>query len=145
VSLFIALRTRAFALLWTGQMISRFGDSLYRIALAWWVLEKTGSATAMSTVLVVSFLPMVVFLLVGGVVVDRLPRFRVMFAADVLNGSVVAVVSLLAATGALEIWHVYVVGALFGLAEAFFFPAYIASVPQIVPPSRCPAPTHSPA
>jgi len=139
VSLFIALRTRAFALLWTGQVISRLGDSLYRIALAWWVLEKTGSATAMSMVLVVSFLPMVLFLLVGGVVVDRLPRFRVMFAADVLNGSVVAVVSLLAATGALEIWHVYVAGALFGLAEAFFFPAYSASVPQIVPPQSLPS------
>ena len=139
MSLFIALRTRAFAMLWTGQVISRLGDSLYRIALAWWVLEKTGSATAMSMVLVVSFLPMVLFLLVGGVVVDRLPRFRVMFAADVLNGSVVAVVSLLAATGALEIWHVYVAGALFGLAEAFFFPAYSASVPQIVPPQSLPS------
>ena len=60
-----ALRYRSFALLWTGQTISRLGDSLYRIALAWWVLEETGSATAMGTVLVVSFLPMVLFLLVG--------------------------------------------------------------------------------
>ena len=106
MSLFLSLRTRAFALLWIGQTISRLGDSLYRIALAWWVLEKTGSATAMGTVLVISSLPMVLFLLVGGVVVDRLPRFRVLFAADVLNGAVVAVVFLLAATGTLEVWHV---------------------------------------
>jgi DHA3 family tetracycline resistance protein-like MFS transporter len=134
-----ALRHRSFALLWTGQTISRLGDSLYRIALAWWVLEKTGSATAMGTVLVVSFLPMVLFLLVGGVVVDRLPRFRVLFASDVLSGSVVAVVALLAATGRLEIWHVYIAGALFGLSEAFFYPAYSACVPQIVPPEALPS------
>ncbi|MBM2843501.1 MAG: hypothetical protein HW404_1338 [Anaerolineales bacterium] len=134
-----ALRHRSFALLWTGQTISRLGDSLYRIALSWWVLEETGSATAMSTVLVVSFLPMVLFLLVGGVVVDRLPRFRVLFASDVLNGLVVGAVAVLAATGRLEVWHVYIAGALFGLAEAFFYPAYAASVPQVVPPESLPS------
>src|SRR3990170_4384393 len=139
MSLFISLRHRSFALLWTGQTISRLGDSLYRIALAWWVLEKTGSATAMSTVLVVSFLPMLLFLLVGGVVVDRLPRFRVLFASDVLNGCVVGAVAVLAATGRLEVWHVYIAGALFGLAEAFFYPAYAASVPQVVPPEALPS------
>ena len=139
MSLFVSLRARAFALLWTGQTISRLGDSLYRIALSWWVLEKTGSATAMGTVLVVSSLPMLLFLLVGGVVVDRLPRFRVLFASDVLNGCVVAVVSVLAATRALEIWHVYVAGAIFGLSDAFFYPAYSASVPQIVPPESLPS------
>jgi DHA3 family tetracycline resistance protein-like MFS transporter len=134
-----ALRYRRFALLWTGQTISRLGDSLYRIALSWWVLEKTGSATAMGTVLVVSFLPMVLFVLVGGVVVDRLPRFRVLFASDILSGLVVGSVAVLAATDRLEIWQVYVAGALFGLAEAFFFPAYSASVPQIVPPEALPS------
>lgn len=134
-----ALRYRSFALLWTGQTISRLGDSLYRIALAWWVLEETGSATAMGTVLVVSFLPMVLFVLVGGVVVDRLPRFRVLFASDILSGFVVGTVAVLAATGRLEIWHVYIAGALFGLAEAFFFPAYNASVPQLVPPEALPS------
>jgi MFS family permease len=82
---------------------------------------------------------MVLFLLVGGVVVDRLPRFRVLFASDVLNGFVVGAVALLAATGRLEVWHVYIAGALFGLAEAFFYPAYAASVPQVVPPESLPS------
>jgi hypothetical protein len=63
--------------LWTGQTTSRLGDSLHRIALAWWVLEKTGSATAMGTVLVLSQIPLLLFLLVGGVVVDRFPRIRI--------------------------------------------------------------------
>jgi len=127
MSLFISLRTRAFALLWTGQSISRLGDSLYRIALAWWVLEKTGSATAMGTVLIFSFTPMLVFLLIGGVVVDRLPRLRVMFVADLLNGAIVSVVAVLGFTGYLELWDVYVASVVFGLVEAFFFPAFTAA------------------
>ncbi len=139
MTLLRALKSHNFSRLWTGQTISRLGDSLYRIALAWWVLEKTGSATAMSTVLVVSFLPMVLFLLVGGVVVDRLPRFRVLFASDLINGVVVGVVAALAAAGSLEIWHVYIAGAAFGVGEAFFFPAYSASIPQIVPAEALPS------
>ena len=52
-----ALRIRSFALLWSGQTISRLGDSLYRIALSWWILEKTGSAVAMGTLAVFSLVP----------------------------------------------------------------------------------------
>ena len=93
---------RPFALLWSGQTTSRLGNSLYRIALAWWVLEKTGSAAAMGTVLIFSSVPMLIFLLVGGVVTDRFPRLRVMWISDVLSGAVVAIVTLLAATGCLR-------------------------------------------
>lgn len=129
-----SLKHRPFALLWTGQTISRLGDNLYRIALAWWVLEETGSSIAMGTVLVLSQIPMLLFLLVGGVIVDRLPRIRIMFAADLVNGVVVMVVSALAFLGVLEVWHVYIASILFGFVEAFFFPAYAAVVPQITPP-----------
>jgi hypothetical protein len=61
-----ALSHRPFALLWTAQTVSRLGDSLHRIALAWWVLEKTGSATAMGTVLILSQIPLLIFILIGG-------------------------------------------------------------------------------
>jgi len=129
-----SLRHRPFALLWTGQTTSRLGDNLYHIALAWWVLEETGSAVAMGTVFVLGQVPMLVFLLVGGVVVDRLPRIRIMFGADLVNGIVVTLVAVFAWLNLLEIWHVYVASMIFGLVEAFFFPAYAAVVPQITPP-----------
>src|SRR3990172_11651730 len=119
-----ALKNRAFALMWTGQTISRLGDNLYRIALAWWVLEKTGSAIAMGTVLVFSQIPMLLFLLIGGVMVDRLPRIRVMFIADILCGLTVAFVAVFSWLDILEIWHIYIASAIFGFVEAFFFPAY---------------------
>jgi MFS family permease len=128
---FRSLAHRPFALLWSGQTISRLGDSVYRIALAWWVLEKTGSATAMGTVLVFSSVPMLLFLLVGGVVVDRFPRLRVMLISDLLSGAVVLAVALLAYGNLLEVWHIYIASIVFGLVEAFFYPAYTATVPDI--------------
>jgi MFS family permease len=139
MTLFRSLANRSFAFLWTGQTISRLGDSLYRIALVWWVLEKTGSATMMGTVLIFSFAPMLIFLLIGGVAVDRSPRGRVMFASDVLRGGCVALVALLAFAQLLEIWHVYVASMMFGFVDAFFQPAYTAIVPEIVPDEGLPS------
>jgi len=129
-----SLRHRPFALLWAGQTVSRLGDSLHRIALAWWVLEKTGSATAMGTVLVLSQIPMLIFLLIGGIVVDRFPRIRIMFISDVLCGLIVAFVAVFSWLDILEIWHIYIASLLFGFVGAFFFPAYQSIVPQITPP-----------
>lgn len=129
-----SLKHRPFALLWTGQTTSRLGDSLYRIALAWWVLEKTGSAVAMGTVLVFSQIPLLLFLLIGGVVVDRLPRIPIMFVSDLLSGLVIAFVAVFSWLELLQIWHIYIASMLFGFVEAFFFPAYQAVIPQITPP-----------
>jgi MFS family permease len=134
-----SLRIRSFALLWSGQTISRLGDSLYRIALAWWVLEKTGSAAAMGTVLIFSFAPMLLFVLVGGVAVDRFSRGRVMLASDALRGIIVSIVAVLAFGQALEIWHVYAASMMFGFVDAFFQPAYTAIVPEIVPSEALPS------
>jgi MFS family permease len=128
-----SLKHRPFALLWTGQTTSRLGDSLYRIALAWWVLEKTGSAVAMGTVLVFSQIPLLLFLLIGGVVVDRLPRVRIMLVSDILSGLVITFVAVFSWLELLQIWHIYIASMLFGFVEAFFFPAYQAVIPQITP------------
>ena len=133
MNLFRALTHRPFALLWVGQTTSRLGDSLHRIALAWWVLEKTGSATAMGTVMIFSQVPLLIFLLIGGIVVDRFPRLRIMFLSDLLSGAVVTFIAVFSWLDMLEIWHIYVASLLFGFVEAFFFPAYHSVVPQITP------------
>lgn len=129
-----ALKHRPFALLWAGQTSSRLGDNLHRIALVWWVLEKTGSATAMGTVMILSQVPLLIFLLIGGIVVDRFPRIRIMFLSDILSGTVVTFIAIFSWLDLLEIWHIYVASLIFGFVEAFFFPAYHSIVPQITPP-----------
>jgi MFS family permease len=128
-----ALRQRLFARLWAGQTISRIGDSLYEIALAWWVLQKTGSAEAMGAVLIFAFTPMLFFLLLGGVAVDRWPRVRVMMASDLLRGAIVCGVAALAYADRLAVGHIYIASLIFGFVDAFFQPASTAIVPDLVP------------
>jgi MFS family permease len=133
MALLQSLRHRSFAWLWGGQTISVLGDHLYQVALAWWVLEKTGSATAMGTVLIFSFAPMLLFLLIGGVAVDRFSRARLMIFSDLVRGVLVGLVALLAYNQQLELWHAYVASISFGLVDAFFQPAYTALVPEVAP------------
>src|SRR5262245_28855282 len=109
---FAALKVRPFAQLWAGQTISRIGDYLYQVALAWWVLERTGSAAIMGTVLICSMAPMLLFVLLGGILVDRLPRARLMLLSDLARGAISISITLLAATERLEVWHIYVASAL---------------------------------
>jgi DHA3 family tetracycline resistance protein-like MFS transporter len=139
MTVFRSLAHRPFALLWSGQTVSRLGDGLYSIALAWWVLEKTGSAAAMGVVLICSTIPMILFLLVGGVVVDRLPRVRLMLASDLLRGALVALIAFLAFQNWLELWQLFVLSALFGVVRAFFYPAYTAIIPDLVPAELLPS------
>ena len=131
--LLASLKHRSFALLWSGQGLSRLGDNVYRVALAWWVLEKTGSATVMGKVFVLSYTPILLFALIGGVTVDRFSRMQVMFVADILRFFTLAGVALLAFGHQLELWHVYVTSVILGAVEAFFQPAYTAVMPDVVP------------
>ncbi len=128
-----ALRHRRFAALWLGQTLSRVGDFIYEIVIAWWVLQETGSAAVMSTVLIVTFLPVAVFTLVGGVVVDRAPKAWLMLASDLLRALAVLGVAFLATADQMALWWIYGLGLLFGVADAFFTPAYFALVPELVP------------
>ncbi len=132
MSLLRALHNRNFALLWVGNTLSRVGDFVYEIALAWWVLETTGSPETMSLVLACTIAPSVLFLLLGGAVVDRLPRLLLMVFSDIGCGAVALFLAALAWSGQLQIGHVYAASLFFGIATAFFEPAYAAIIPQIV-------------
>jgi MFS family permease len=128
-----ALKNRPFALVWGGQTISLLGDRIFQVALAWWVLEETGSAIAMGAVFIFSTIPMLIFLLIGGVLVDRFPRLWLMLISDLARGLVICSVAVLAYTDRLAIWHVYLFSLVFGFVDAIFQPAYRAIVPEILP------------
>ena len=127
------LRIRDFALLWAGMSVSLVGDGLYFVALAWQVYDLSGSPTALSIVGVAWTLPLALFVLLGGVVTDRVERRRVMIGADAVRAFAVAVIGVLSVTGVVELWHLVVMAAVFGTGEAFFGPAFSSIVPQIVP------------
>jgi predicted MFS family arabinose efflux permease len=134
---FGALRERRFRLLWIGQTTSTLGDGFVPVALAFAVIGTLDrSATALGVVLASHMLPLVAFVLVGGVWADRLPRQFVMLASDVVRAVVQATVAVLLLTGAAELWHLVVLIAIYGTAEAFFQPAATGLVPATVSPPR---------
>lgn len=123
----------AFRNLWVAQAASVLGDRLVLVALALFVTDLTGSATDVGLVLGAQTLPFVAFLLIGGVWADRMPRARLMIATDVVRASLHALLAALIFTDVVEIWHLVVIEALFGTAEAFFRPAYTGLLPRTVP------------
>lgn len=128
-----ALRARDFRLLWLSQTASTLGDGLVLVAVGLFVTRMTGDPSDVGLVLAAYSVPLVLLVLFGGVVADRLPRQTLMVASDVVRGVLHGVLALLILTGAVRVWHMVVIGALFGTAEAFFRPAYTGLVPQTVP------------
>jgi predicted MFS family arabinose efflux permease len=125
------LRNRDFRLLIGGQAASTIGDRMVFVALALYVTD-IGTPSDVGLVLAAHAVPLVGFLLIGGVWADRLPRHKVMIATDLIRFSLHAVLAALIFSGTVEIWHIVVIEALFGAAEAFFRPAYSGLVPQTV-------------
>ena len=127
------LRHRDFRLLWLGMCVSLLGDGAFIVALAWQVYALTDAPTAMGMVGIAMTVPTIVFLLIGGVASDRFDRRRVMIAADAARFAAVGALAVLSLSGALEIWHVIIVVAVYGTGQAFFAPAFDAIVPDLLP------------
>jgi len=123
---------RDFRLLFAGELISLLGTAVAPIALAFAVLELTGSATDLGYVLAAGWAPQVVFILVGGVLGDRLPRTLVMVGANLLSAAAQGVAAGLLLAGVAQVWQLALLQAVRGTATALFFPAAQAVVPEIV-------------
>lgn len=126
------LKNRDFLNLWLAQLISRLGDGIHEIALAWLILELTGSALSMGAILAVSVTPNLLFGLPAGVFVDRFNRKRIMVLADLARTVIVLVIPLAYIMGFLEIWMIFAVAFLTSTAEAFAGPARQSSIPNLV-------------
>src|SRR5260221_5731199 len=119
-----ALRTRAFPVVIGGQMIRRLGDHVFGVALIVWLIQRSGSATDIATTETALTIPSLVLLIAGGLVADRLPRVAVIFLADAMRAVAVGAVAIAAVSGHLEIWGIWCCSFIFGIATAFFRPAY---------------------
>jgi MFS family permease len=127
-----AFKSRPFAMIWIGQTISSLGDGVFSIALAWQVLLMTHSATAMGIVLIADMIPRLVFVLIGGVMADRLPRRLIILWSDGGRGVVVLTISILGFTGHLQFWHLILESLIFGTVDGLFSPAILAIIPDLV-------------
>lgn len=127
------LRDRRFAWYYAGRVASTVGSVVAPIALTFAVLDLTGSATALGLVLAARSIPLVLFLLVGGVVADRFSRSTVMQLSHILSALTQGAVAALLLTGRAELWLIVVLEAVNGAVSAFTFPAMQGVVPQVVP------------
>src|SRR5256885_89684 len=115
---FGALREPRLRLLWLGQATSTLGDGLVPVALAFAVIKTLDRGpTALGIVLAAESIPLVAFVLAGGVWADRLPRQIVMLVSDVLRMAVQAILAVLLLTGRAEIWQLIVLVAIYGTAQ----------------------------
>jgi MFS family permease len=126
-------REPQFRLLFLGRTVSFLGNAVAPVALAFAVLDLTGSKSDLGLLLTARSLPQVVFVLVGGALSDRLPRHHVMVGSSVVSGLSQASIALLLLTHHAQLWHLIVLSIVNGASTAFFFPASSGVIPQTVP------------
>ncbi|MFE9807423.1 MFS transporter [Streptomyces sp. NPDC005227] len=135
-SMFSSLKVRNYRLFFMGQVVSNTGTWMQRIAQDWLVLSLTGSSAAVGITTALQFLPMLLFGLYGGVLVDRLPKrptLLVTQAAMALTGLALAFLTL---SGHVHVWHVYVAAFAVGLATVVDNPARQSFVSEMVGPGQ---------
>ncbi|TMR91862.1 MFS transporter [Nonomuraea basaltis] len=131
------LRDRRFTLLLSARTISVLGSAFAPVALAFGILGLPGAdATTLSVVLTAEALPMVVFMLVGGVIADRLPRQRVMMAGEFMMAAGFFALAAMLLTGWTPMPALVAAAALAGIATAITFPALTGIIPEVVPRDR---------
>jgi MFS family permease len=119
-----------------GQCASLLGDGVIPVALAFAVLDLTGSPADLGYVLAARSIPMVVVLLIGGVIADRFSRRRIMVTADIARFLGQTTMATLLISGHARIWELAALQALHGAATGTFSPASTGLVPSIVTGGR---------
>jgi MFS family permease len=130
------LREPNYRRFFVGRTASLVGDGMAPVAIAFAVLDLTGSATDLGIVLAAHSLLITALILVGGVVADRISPRLTMLRADLLSAASIGLIAVLLLTGSAAIWQLTVLYAIAGGATAFFNPASSAIVPQVIPGPR---------
>jgi MFS family permease len=128
-----AVRHRNFRLFWLGQAVSALGDQFTFVAIPWLALVLTGSGLALGSVLATMAVPRAALMLFGGVFVDRLSPGRALLVSTSARLLTVATLGLVVLAGSATLPVLYIASFVFGVADAFFFPAMQAIVPTLVP------------
>jgi MFS family permease len=122
-----------FSVVWSGETLSMLGDFSYEVVFVWLVLHVTGSVRTLTAVLVVQAVPFAVLLLLGGAVADRLSPRTVMLISHLVRAVIMAGIAVAAALGSVRTWELFGLAAVFGVADAFFWPASDSILPSLLP------------
>jgi MFS family permease len=135
-----ALGYRDFRLLWFGALTSSIGTWMQKVAQAWLIVTLTGTASAFFLGLdsFLGELPILLFILIGGVVADRYNRRRLMLMSQYVQMAAAFTLAALVFTDAVRVWHILTLSALTGFAQAFGGPAYQSLIPLLVEKEHLP-------
>ena len=106
-----------------GRFVAMLGSAIAPVALAFAVLDLTGSASDLGLVLAARSIPTVVFVLAGGVIADRFPRHIVLLVSNLISAAAQAVIAVLVLTDHATVWRLVALGAVNGAASALLWPA----------------------
>lgn len=126
-----ALRERNLTLIVGAGSVSALGSGMSQVALAFAVL-RISNASGLGLVFFARELPIVVFLLLGGIWADRVSRKWLLVIGDITTGAAQAATAVLFLSGHASVWSIAVLQVLFGTANAFTRPAAIGLLPQAI-------------
>jgi MFS family permease len=118
-----ALQHRNFQFFFSGQLISLIGTWMQSIAEAWLVYRLTGSSTLLGVAGFMSQFPVFLVAPLGGIVADRRNRQRVVIATQAFSMILALTLATLTLTGLVRVWHIFALGAMLGVVNAFDIPA----------------------
>lgn len=124
---------REYRVLIAALAISIFGSGMWAVAMVYQVIHLGGGPLELSLVAAAGSVGLVAFVLAGGIAADRVPQRLLIIAVEGANLAVIAAISGLAMAGWLQLWHLAVGSFVLGVGAAFFFPAYSAIQPRILP------------
>lgn len=125
---------REYRVLISALAISIFGSGMWAVAMVYQVIHLGGGPLELSLVAAAGSVGLVAFVLAGGIAADRVPQRLLIIAVEGANLAVITAISGLALAGWLQLWHLAVGSFVLGVGAAFFFPAYSAILPRILPP-----------
>ncbi|HET8986070.1 MAG TPA: MFS transporter [Trueperaceae bacterium] len=125
--------TGQYRLLAAALVASLFGSGIWAVAMVWQVIELGGGPVQLSAVAAAAAIGLLAAVLVGGAVADRVPQRRILMTVELCKAVLVGTAAVLALTGTLDVPHLVVVALLLGIADGFFYPAYSAMLPSILP------------
>jgi MFS family permease len=124
---------REFRVLISALSISIFGSGMWAVAMVYEVIHLGGGPLELSLVATAASVGLVGFVLAGGIAADRFPQRLLIIAVEGANLAVIATITLLAMLNILQLWHLAIGAFVLGVGQAFFFPAYSAMLPRILP------------
>jgi MFS family permease len=129
---FRALSNHNYRLYAVGGVVSNTGTWMQRVAQDWLVLQLTGSGTALGITTGLQFLPILLLSPYAGLIADRFPKRRLLQVTQLMMAGPALLLGLLAVTGVVQTWHVYVLAFAFGVGTAFDAPARQSFVSEMV-------------